>query len=111
MKLVERLARRLALVGEQNGALPWEALDEKHGKEWLRDCARAILSELEAAGMCVVKKQSMEDHFAEIESCITSVQGALRHYQQPQDVHFHRALKACREGIAMLTKKVADGTD
>jgi hypothetical protein len=46
--------------------------------------------------------QRMTDVFAEIADCIGSVQGALRHYQQPQDVHFHRALKACRDGTAAV---------
>jgi hypothetical protein len=48
--------------------------------------------------------QRIEDAFAEISACIDSVQGALRHYQQPQDVHFHLALKACRDGTAAASE-------
>jgi hypothetical protein len=50
-------------------------------------------------------REALEDAFAEIEYCINSVQGALRHRQQPQDYHFHTALKACRDGRAALSTK------
>lgn len=49
--------------------------------------------------------QLMIDHFAEIEACLVSIQGALRHRQHPQDVHFHRALKACRDGTNALERR------
>lgn len=49
-------------------------------------------------------KQRLIDFFAEIEACLCSIQGALRHYQQPQDFHFHRALDACRKGIDLVTR-------
>lgn len=60
------------------------------------------LTALQAEGMAVVPRDRMVYFFAEIDAAIVSVQGALRHYQQPQDVHFHLALKACRDGTAIL---------
>lgn len=62
----------------------------------------AALTALEASGRAVVDRDRMIDFFAEIDAAIVSVQGALRHYKQPQDVHFHMALKACRDGTDML---------
>jgi len=44
------------------------------------------------------------DYFAEIESCLISISGALRHRKQPQDVHFHLALKACRDGTDLVNR-------
>jgi len=46
--------------------------------------------------------EALADFFAEIQDCVESIQGALRHYQQPQDYHFHKALKACRDGAALF---------
>jgi hypothetical protein len=40
----------------------------------------------------------IEDFFAEAQDAVEHIQGALRHRQQPQDVTFHRALKALRDG-------------
>lgn len=69
----------------------------------MTDIAEAALAALQAEGMAVVPRERMVDFFAEIDAAIVSVQGALRHYKQPQDVHFHLALKACRDGTAMLS--------
>lgn len=43
----------------------------------------------------------LRDYFAEAKDAIEHIQGALRHRQQPQDVTFHRALKALRDGIEL----------
>lgn len=48
--------------------------------------------------------QRVVDYFAEIADCLGSIQGALRHRQQPQDVHFHLALKACRDGASHVER-------
>lgn len=45
--------------------------------------------------------QRLIDYFAEIAACLDSISGALRHRQQPQDYHFHTALKACRDGTSL----------
>lgn len=51
---------------------------------------------------------ALDDLFAEIEDAVTSIQGALRHYQQPQDFHFHKALKACGDGHDTIRKHRGD---
>lgn len=56
--------------------------------------------------MRVEPKQRLIDYFSEIEAAISSVLGALRHRQQPQDVHFHLALKACRDGTRLAEESV-----
>lgn len=48
------------------------------------------------------RERALDDHFAEAQDAIEHIQGALRHRQQPQDVTFHRALKAIRDGRALL---------
>lgn len=47
-------------------------------------------------------RQKLVDYFATIQDCIRSIQGALRHRQQPQDYHFHTAEKACRDGASFV---------
>lgn len=47
----------------------------------------------------------LTDYFAEIEECLSTIQSTLRHRQQPQDVTFHRALKACRNGKDLLQSR------
>ncbi len=54
----------------------------------------------------ITVEQRLIDYFAEIESCIDSIGGALRHRQQPQDYHFHTALKACRDGTDFVRRSV-----
>jgi len=71
--------------------------------EACRLSAERALTAIESSGRRIVPVERMVDYFAEIEAAITSIQGALRHYKQPQDVHFHFALKACRDGVAMLS--------
>lgn len=52
--------------------------------------------------------QQLDDCFAEIEDCLVNIQGALRHRQQPQDFHFHKALHAARDGRDTLRKLCTD---
>lgn len=54
----------------------------------------------------ITVEQRLIDYFAEIQDCIASIQGALRHRQQPQDFHFHKAEKACRDGAAFVQRSV-----
>lgn len=42
------------------------------------------------------------DYFAEIDAAVLSINAALRHYKQPQDVHFHMTFKACRDGSSLV---------
>lgn len=107
-ELIEAMARAACLIvadrdpnkphydrfGVATGKLNWQAYTGD---------AKLLLATLESKGMAVVPVDRMRDYFAEVEAAITSVQGALRHYKQPQDVHFHLALKACRDGSAMLS--------
>lgn len=53
---------------------------------------------------CEGGPERLVDYFAEIQDCIMSIQGALRHRQQPQDFHFHKAEKACRDGVDLIGK-------
>lgn len=89
-KLIETVAEAIA------------NLSETYCKSFI-DEARAAIAAIEASGTHrVVKTQRLVDYFAEIDDAATSITGALRHYQHPQDVHFHRIFKACRDAQNML---------